>query len=279
MGSAPITLRVLSRATAAAVALAGAAVPAFAQDAGAAGTQDEDRGWTIRVGAGPQLIPTYPGSDEYQVGFFPVLGFRKTGDPLPFGAPGDSPGLTINPNKPLEFGPVANFAPERKAVEDGVPIGKVDFTPEVGAFAQFRLHPNIRVRVEGRKGLGGHKGWIGSAGVDYIVRDADRFVFSIGPRATFVNQRYQRAYYGVSPTVAAATGLAVYDPDGGLNSFGAAAGLLYQFNYNWGVQGFARYERLVKDAAESPIVRDIGSRNQYFAGAALTYTFDIGKIF
>jgi outer membrane protein len=254
-------------------------MPAFAQDAAAGPTQNEDRGWTVRVGAGPQLIPTYPGSDKYQVGFFPVLGFRKTGDPLPFSAPGDSPGLTINPNKPFEFGPVANFAPERKAVEDGVPIGKVKFTPEVGAFAQFRLHPNIRVRVEGRKGLGGHKGWIGSAGVDYIARDADRFVFSIGPRVTFANQRYQRAYYGVSPTVSAATGLPVYDPDGGFNSVGAAAGLLYQFNYNWGIQGFARYERLVKDAAKSPIVHDIGSRNQYYTGLALTYTFDIGHIF
>lgn len=279
MGRTPNTLRPLSRAAALALALGLAATPAFAQDAGAAGAQDEDRGWTVRVGAGPQLIPTYPGSDEYQVGFFPVLGFRKTGDPIPFGAPGDSPGLTINPNKPLEFGPVANFAPEREAVEDGVAIGKVGFTPEIGAFAQFRLHPSIRVRVEGRKGLGGHEGWIGSAGIDYIVRDEDRFIFSIGPRATFANQRYQRSYYGVSPTVAAATGLAVYDPDGGLNSVGAATGLLYQFNYNWGFQGFARYERLVKDASKSPIVRDIGSRNQYFAGIALTYTFDIGKIF
>jgi outer membrane protein len=41
--------------------------------------------------------------------------------------------------------------------------------------------------------------------------------------------------------------------------------------------GFARYERLVGDAAKSPIVRDFGSRDQLSAGIGLNYTFTIKR--
>jgi outer membrane protein len=37
--------------------------------------------------------------------------------------------------------------------------------------------------------------------------------------------------------------------------------------------GYARYERLVGDAAKSPIVRDLGTRNQLSGGLGVSYTF------
>ena len=57
------------------------------------------------------------------------------------------------------------------------------------------------------------------------------------------------------------------------------AGLDWEFNFNagWGMFGFARYERLVGDAARSPIVREFGSRNQLSAGIGLNYTFTIRR--
>ena len=42
--------------------------------------------------------------------------------------------------------------------------------------------------------------------------------------------------------------------------------------------GFARYERLVGDAAKSPIVREFGSRNQLSAGIGLSYTFTVSAM-
>ena len=53
-------------------------------------------------------------------------------------------------------------------------------------------------------------------------------------------------------------------------------GLLYQLDRHWGLYGYAKYERLIADAADSPIVRTIGSRNQFSGGVALTFTFDTG---
>lgn len=246
--------------------------------AAATPAQADDRGYTIRVGLGAQVTPEFPGSEDLRVSPYPTFGIRRTGDPIKFGAPGDSPGIAILSTSGFQAGPIVNFAPARKSKDVGEPFEKVKATVEAGGFAQFYVLPQLRVRGEVRKGIGGHKGVIGSVGADFIARDKDNFIFSIGPRARFSNQRYQRAYFGVTPAEALASGLPAYDPDGGFQAIGANTGIMYQFSYHWGVTGYARYDRLIKDPGKSPIVREIGSRDQFSAGLGLVYTFDIGKI-
>ena len=150
-------------------------------------------------------------------------------------------------------------------------------TIEVGGFAEYEVSDSFRLRADLRKGLGGHDGLVGSFGADYFWRDGDRYVFSIGPRALFSSARFQRAYFGVDSAHALASGLPVYRPDGGIYGIAAASGLSYQFNPRFGMFGYARYERLVGDAAKSPIVRDLGSRNQLSGGIGLSYTFNANR--
>jgi len=239
----------------------------------------DDRGYTVRVGLGAQVTPKYPGSDDFRVSPFPTFGIRKTGDPIGFGAPGDSPGIGLINVGGFQAGPIANFAPERKAKDVGGPFRKVKATVEAGGFMQFYLDPSIRIRAELRKGLGGHDGLIGSVGADFIVRDKDNYIFSIGPRARFSDKKYQRAYFGITPSEAIASGLPAYRPDGGFQALGVNAGFLYQFSYHWGITSYARYDRLMDDPGKSPLVRHLGSRDQFSGGLGLVYTFDIGKIF
>jgi outer membrane protein len=141
---------------------------------------------------------------------------------------------------------------------------------------EYQLAPSFRFRSEVRRGLGGHDGWIGNVGADFVMRDKDRYLFSIGPRVTVSDRNYHRAYFGVTPQESVATGLAVYDPDGGVHAVGAAAGLLFGLGPNWGIYSYAKYDRLVGDAARSPVVRQLGSRDQFSGGLALTYTW-VGK--
>jgi outer membrane protein len=49
-----------------------------------------------------------------------------------------------------------------------------------------------------------------------------------------------------------------------------------QLTPRWGIQTFARYDRLIADPARSPIVRRFGSRDQLSAGVAATFTFGRG---
>jgi outer membrane protein len=126
-----------------------------------------------------------------------------------------------------------------------------------------------------RKGLGGHDGWISQVSADFVARRKDDYVFSIGPRLSWADKEYQRAYFGVTPAMSAATGLAAFDPGSGLRGVGGATSLSYQFTPQWGIQAYGRYERLVGDAGRSPLIRTYGSRDQFSAGLALSFTFGL----
>lgn len=245
---------------------------AFAQDAPDDSSGKDRR---VRVGLGAQVRPEYIGADDTEVAPLWDIDIARGDNPFKFEAPDDKFGIAVISKNGFSLGPAANIESSRKESDVGAPVGKVKTTFEAGAFAQYELSDSFRVRGEVLKGLGGHDGVVGTLGADWISRDADRYVFSIGPRVLFSDGRYQRAYFGVTPEVALATGLPAYRPDAGIHAVALASGLSYQFNNRFGMFGFGRYERLVGDAAKSPIVREFGSRNQFSAGAGLSYTFNM----
>ena len=124
---------------------------------------------------------------------------------------------------------------KRRADDVGGNLPRVKRTIELGGFAQAWVTPALRLRVEGRKGVNGHEGWTGDVSAD--------------------------------------AGLPAFDPGGGVRSVGLTVGYLRQLDRNWGIAAYARYDRLVGDAAKSPVTRAFGSRNQPSAGLALSYTF------
>ena len=252
-----------------ALLLAGAALfvsaPAAAQDS-------EDL--RIRVGIGAQLQPKFPGADKTELGPLWDLDFARGDNEFGFEAPDDKFGIALFSKGGFSAGPAANIEGSRKDKDVGVPLGKVPTTFELGAFAQYVLSDSVRLRADLRKGIGGHEGLVGAIGADKIWREGDRYVFSVGPRLLFSDARYQRAYFGVDSAAALATGLPLYRPDAGIHAIGAASGLSYQFTPKWGMFGYARYERLVGDAAKSPVVRELGSRNQLSGGVGISYSFN-----
>ena len=105
-------------------------------------------------------------------------------------------------------GPVAAIEGSRKESDVGAPVGRVGTTVEIGAFAEQSFGA-FRIHAQGRKGIGGHEGMVGHLAADYVLHDEaeDRYAFTIGPRLIFSDSRYQRAFFGVTPEVALATGL------------------------------------------------------------------------
>ena len=252
-----------------------AATPAAAQD-----EEGEGSNWILSLGAGGRIGPKYPGADNYGIGPMPIFGLRREGAPLPFEAPDEGTGFGfLGDDSAFDFGPAVQFQNKRQEEDVGAPVGDVGFTVEAGAFAQVSLGDNFRLRAEGRRGIGGHDGWVGDLFADFVLRDDDTYVFSIGPRARWGDDNYHDAYFSVTPAVAVAAGLPVYDAEGGIHSVGAVAGLTYMLSRDWGLYGFAGYDRLVGDAADSPIVQAFGSRNQYSAGIGVFYSFNVGDLF
>ena len=250
------------------VALVPASSAAFAQDSG---------DLRVRVGLGAQIRPDFIGADSTEVAPLGRFNIARGTDPFKFSAPDYAFGIPVVSSGGFSFGPAANIASGRKNSDLDVPVGKVKTTIEAGGFASYQRTDSLYLRAEALKGLGGHKGVVGQVGADQIWRDGDKYVFSIGPRVLFSDSRYQRAYFGVTPAAALASGLPAYRPSGGIHGVAAASSFSYQFGPRWGVFGYGRYERLVGDAAKSPIVRDLGSRNQLSGGLGLSYTFTLKR--
>lgn len=243
-----------------------ASVPAMAQDGGESGEK------RTRIILGPQLAPSWPGADKFSVG--PYIDVSRTRDAeFEFEAPDESFGSPLIHSGHFAFGPAFGFIGKRKASDIGADLPKVGLSVEAGAFGQVHLTPELRVRLEGRKGLSGHKGWTGEISADYVARQGDDWLFSIGPRVTLGDAKYTRAYFGVTPAAAITSGLPAYDPDGGIQSVGVTAGYHRMLGKNWGIAVYGRYDRLVGDAADSPVTRQLGSRSQPSGGIALSYTF------
>jgi MipA family protein len=241
-----------------------------------AAAQDSDD-LRIRAGAGAQLRPEFIGSDSREFAPLFDIDIARGDDLFNFEAPDDNFAIPLVSGEHFSAGPAANMEGSRKNSDVGAPVGKVKTSFEAGAFAEYRPSDKFRVRGDLLKGITGHKGLVGSIGADYIAREGDNYVVSAGPRLLLSDSRYQRAYFGVDPAASLASGLPVYRPKGGIHALGLASGVSYQLNPRFGLFGYARYERLVGDAAKSPIVREYGSRNQMSAGLGLNYTFTVRR--
>jgi outer membrane scaffolding protein for murein synthesis (MipA/OmpV family) len=260
----------ICRLALAALPLLALAIPAHAQEGGEAPKR-------TRLILGPQLSPSWPGADKYSIGPYVDLSRERVGTEFTFEAADESFGAPLITSGKFAFGPAFSFVGKRTAADVGANLPKVGLTIEAGGFAQVSPMPSFRLRAEARRGLGGHDGFVGEVSADYIARDGDDWLFSIGPRVTLGDGKYQRAYFGVSPAAAAASGLPAHDIDGGIHAVGLTAGYLRQLSPSWGFAVYGRYDRLVGDAARSPIVRQLGSRDQPSVGVALSYTFGGGR--
>jgi outer membrane protein len=228
----------------------------------------------VTVIVGVKEAPTFPGAQSLRPSPFLHLLVRREGERLPLLAPGYGSSINLlDGGAQVNFGPNFHLEGARRDKDVGAPFGRVARTFEAGGFVSAWVTPFLRVKAEVRKGLGGHRGLVGLIGGDAIVLSDDRNVLSVGPRVLFGDGRYQRAYFAVTPRAARLNRLPEWRPSGGVYALGAGMGLLHQFNGRWGFAAYASYDRLVGEAAGSPIIGRFGSRNQFRSGIGLTYTF------
>ncbi|MBM3927881.1 MAG: MipA/OmpV family protein [Sphingomonadales bacterium] len=243
-------------------------MPAQAQDGDADGPR------RTRVIVGPQVVPRFPGADGLSLRpYIDIARTRGNGD-FRFEAPDESSGFSIHDQRGFSFGPILNFEGRRRRRDAGG-LDPVGFSVELGGAATVSLTPTLRARVEARKGVTGHGGVIGMAGLDYVARRGNHWLWSLGPRVTLGDAKYARTYFGVTPAETLATGIASYRPES-MVMVGATGSALRQLSTRWGVFGYAKYDRVVGDVARSPVKRLFGDRNQWSAGAGLSYTFKRG---
>ena len=117
--------KVLARGLAAILAAA-AIAPAHAED--------EPR--RTRITLGPQVYPSFPGSDEFDVGPMVDVSRARGDKPFAFEAPDESFGFAVVKIGGFKLGPVVNWEGTRTASDVGAALPKVKFSVEPGLSAQ-----------------------------------------------------------------------------------------------------------------------------------------------
>ena len=241
------------------------------------GSGDE---WTFTLGLGVGVGPDYEGSEDYQP--LPLwFGRAERDDNISVGIRGTKLNANLVPDSIFRAGPVLNYRFGRDDVENDQvdDLQDVDGTFEVGAFVGVEMDvadgPAVwGAGLEGLQGTGGgHSGFLATFELFYRTPLSDRWSFKLTGDSTWASEDYMEAFFGIDADDSARSGLSTYDADAGIKDVGLTADINYRIDQNWGVGLIAGYKRLVGDAADSPVVDDVGDPNQFFGGLFGSYRF------
>ena len=161
----------------------------------------------------------------------------------------------------------------RKAKDDA----RLNGLGDIGSAATIRLGMEYKLgkafvggTVISRLGSGNGRGTQFEVDAGYTVSASRSGIFALGLEAKAMDDTYARNFFGVSAQQSAASGLAAFNANGGLQSIGLFAQAIVPLSDRWTFFGRAAINQLRSDAAASPITED---RSQPYVLATLNYKF------
>lgn len=242
-------------------------------------------GWNLTVGAGGLATPTYEGDDTYRVSTLPSI--QITYADTFFASVQEGIGYRFINTDMVRAGPIARvrfsrdedgdqpFAVTGDDSTDLIGLGDIDTSVELGGFVDYEFG-DITFSAEARKAITGHEGLIADVGARWSGRTmafGPPVIWSIGPRARLVDDNFNNTYFGVTGTQSLASGLPVYEANGGLYSYGIGATAIVPIDQEnkWTAAAFAGYDRLAGDTASSPLVQLRGAEDQATIGIFVSH--------
>ena len=265
-------------------AAAAAVAVAFGVVAASAAAADKQRNWDLDAGVGVAIARDYEGASAasprlriWADGAYRTAGYGSFAI--------DSGSLTIAPEARWDI-------VDRSGVGAGVLVGyrsgRSDSDPGFASVSdgsvRLRGLPDVSDAVDAgvaghvtilgvplfaqlRAALGSAQGSIGILGIYLPLEPTPDLELTILPTVTWANARQMRAFFGVSPGAAQASGFEPYDPGGGWQSAAIELAADWRIAGGWHLIGSVAYERLLGGAARSPIVQ---TANQPSALAGVT---------
>jgi outer membrane protein len=232
--------------------------------------------WTVMVGIGGEYTPDFVGSNNGKALPVPIFSIRRAGSVDQFRGPRDSASIALLDVGNFRAGPAFKYVSSRKSDKyaELTGLGDVKAAYELGGFVEYFPVDWLRLRSELRQGMGGHTGTVADVSADVIVPLIQRLTISAGPRFTWKSTNATAPYFGVDAAQALASGLPRYDARGAAHSIGFGSQISYRINPQWEVHAYVEYEKLLGDAADSPLVKLRGSSNQTTVGLGASYSFD-----
>jgi outer membrane scaffolding protein for murein synthesis (MipA/OmpV family) len=243
------------------------------------------------VGLGVFAVPNYYGSSNYDAAGAPILRYN-------FGAEryvqvlGPEVMVNLVPRKDWRAGPLLRWRPRRDDDVDDEIVARmqpVATATEVGAFVAYHMpltsgHP-LHKLVFSADIVGNtnnvYDGATGNLRVNYVHPFPQpvgglNLIGTIGFGLFFASNDFNRKYFGIGDSDLALfperAGVG-YDPDPSVTSIKIPFSLTSQLNPQWLMTVGGRYERLMDDAKDSPLVEGRGDADQWTVGVAFSYLF------
>ena len=259
--------------------LPASATPQVAQatDDDAAGEESDQQDWSATLAVGGVLAPDYQGSDNYMVHPLPRIEISYR-DLLFLDGPSLGANLlALSPwsDHGLQAGPIIRYEFKRDEDDNDAldRLGNIDESVEAGAFMRYGVGGWSAELTLVKDIAGGHEGTVAEITTGYGFPITERVYAGMKASTTWVDDKYMQAYFGITPAQAARSGRSQYDASGGFKDAGLFLMLNYALTAQWSVTGLAGYRRLLGDAADSPLVEDEGSADQFMTGLAIGYRF------
>jgi outer membrane protein len=233
-------------------------------------------------GVGVGSTSQFSGSSQRVIGVLPGARYKFADSERFVEWYGPLADANVLDSREWQFGPALNLRFGRSDVDDAV----VSKLPDVGNTIEGGIALSYTYVVRGpipfRLRVGGvalvdlgntFHGFDDTAYASLWMPLSHTLLLGLGTGTSWASASYTQAYYGVTPAAAQASGLPAYVPGSGIRQWYAWPALVMQVNPSWFVGAAAFYQRLVGDAAASPIVQERGDRNQWTIGVGVGYAF------
>lgn len=248
-----VRLRRLARPSALAILLLLAPGLGIAQTpGGAAGSAPAAPDWSIRLGAGVGAVPRYPGARDYRVVPLPDVDitYRNT----VFLSGRDGFGIYAYRDRLITLG-ASIWMRGGRDEDDGDRLrglGDIDTAAQARVFGRLAIG-RARLGATLARDLGGSDGFTVDLNLSTDFRPFERLTISPGIGTTIGDNRYTQAWFGVTPAQAARSTLPAFDAGAGFVSVTGFVRANYALTDHWSVGSMVAVQRLLGDAADSPI--------------------------
>jgi outer membrane protein len=153
-------------------------------------------------------------------------------------------------------------------------MGDVDGGLVLGGYAAYTAGILTAFASYGHQATGDDTGGVLRFGLEAQVINTRSLSLTLLGGASWADDDYMSAFFGVSPGQAARSGLAAYRAEAGIKDVHVGFSASMPIAERWSLRLLGRYSHLVGDAVDSPVVEREG---QWTGGIGLTYRFSLPR--
>ncbi|MGE5539924.1 MAG: MipA/OmpV family protein [Gemmatimonas sp.] len=235
--------------------------------------------WDITLGAGVGYEPDYEGADSHSfepLPYFDITWYDANGLARTFLNVDDGLGIYLFSTPTVRIGPLLTWRPGRRErwSSDLKGLGDASSSFQAGAIAEYQPHDCCYVFLKARHDIDPDNATFVDVGGEVTAPLAPQHWFlNLRLTATWATRSGLQPMFGITPGQSTASGLAVYSPSSGMRDAVVQPSLIYDLDGHWAIAARVKYQRLLDQAADSPLIKTRGSADQVSTELHLLYHF------